>query len=138
LKQYRWLEASDKYRLNQAQLLRAQCLYHELRLARQKTCLVDRDVSELDLLETSHHVLVLDGDEPVATARLAFGNPELASTIGSELGLELELAFELGAFRGRSVAEIAKVFVSASHRHSLALASLFEGMRERGLLPKPE
>lgn len=130
MKHYRWLEARSKEHLDLAQALRARCLYDELRLARRSPALVARDISELDLLVTSHHILVLRGDEPAATARLALPNPELARAIGSPLGLELELSFALDAFRHHAVAEVAKVFVSGNHRHTLALATLFRGMIE--------
>ena len=137
-KQY-WKPARSLSDLDQAQRLRFHCISNELGIRVAHDEHVERDVSSTDCLSTTEHVLVYDNEVCVATARVAFPNPDIARASGTRLGLELEdagvdLAGLVDIFT--QIAEISRLCVLRRAHGTVATARLYEGLyvltRQRG------
>ncbi|MFP2924243.1 GNAT family N-acetyltransferase [Pyxidicoccus sp. 3LG] len=104
----------------------------ELRLIAGKAPPSRREVSCFDTLETTVHLVVYAGREPVATLRMLLPNPEVARETGGPLGIELEQKLDLSglAGQGRVFAETARFCVLEQWRRSDAVARLQAGIYE--------
>jgi hypothetical protein len=111
----------------------------ELRLIAGRAPLSRREVSCVDTLETTVHLIVYADREPVATVRMLLPNPEVACAIGGQLGIELEQKLDLSGIGGPGLvfAETARFCVLERWRHSEAVvrlqAGLYEESRRRGV-----
>jgi putative hemolysin len=98
-----------------------------------------REVNCFDTLETTVHLIVYAGDEPVATSRLLLPNPEVARTVGGQLGIDLERKLDLSAMAGPGLlfAETTRLCILKSWRNSEAIlwlqAGLYLESRRRGV-----
>jgi hypothetical protein len=98
-----------------------------------------REVHCFDTLETTLHFIVYDDQRAVATARLLLPNPEVASTTGRPLGLDLEQKLDLSPLcvPGVTPAETTRYCVLRRWRGSEALlllnASMYQESRRRGV-----
>ncbi|NTX01827.1 GNAT family N-acyltransferase [Myxococcus sp. CA040A] len=98
-----------------------------------------REVSCFDTLETTVHLVVYAGVEPVATSRLLLPNAEVARVTGGPLGIELEQKLDLEGVGGPGLvfAESTRFCILKRWRHSEALlrlqAGLYEESRRRGV-----
>jgi predicted GNAT family N-acyltransferase len=134
-----WKPARSLSDLDQAQRLRFHCLSNELGIRVAHDSHVERDVSNTDCLSSTEHVLVYDEEVCVATARVAFPNPDIARASGTRLGLELEDAgvdLEALADISPQIAEISRLCVLRRAHGTAAAARLYEGLyvlsRQRG------
>jgi L-ornithine Nalpha-acyltransferase len=134
-----WKPARTLPDLDEAQRLRFRCISAELGIPVTNDPHVERDVSSTDCLSTTEHVLVYEGQLCVATARVAFPNPDVARASGTRLGLELEDAgIDLTALTEISaqIAEVSRVCVLRQWHGTAAAARLYEGLyvltRQRG------
>jgi predicted GNAT family N-acyltransferase len=134
-----WKPARSLSDLDQAQRLRFHCLSNELGIRVAHDSHVERDVSNTDCLSSTAHVLVYDEEVCVATARVAFPNPDIARASGTRLGLELEDAgvdLEALADISPQIAEISRLCVLRRAHGTAAAARLYEGLyvlsRQRG------
>ncbi|WNG27804.1 GNAT family N-acetyltransferase [Cystobacter fuscus] len=98
-----------------------------------------REVNCFDTLETTVHLIVYAGDEPVATSRLLLPNPEVARAMGGRLGIDLERKLDLSAMGGPGLlfAETTRLCILKSWRNSEAIlwlqAGLYRESRRRGV-----
>lgn len=105
----------------------------------EQSALSRREVTCVDTLDTTVHVLVHDGAEPVATMRVALPNAEVAANLGGTVGLELEQRMDLSALirPGMVFAEPSRFCVLPKWRRSEAVTWLQAGMyaesRRRGV-----
>lgn len=135
-----WKPARSLPDLDHAQRLRFRCISDELGIVVIKDSHLERDVGGTDCLSTTEHVLVYEGELCVATARLAFPNPDLARASGTRLGFELEDAgIDLAPLDEISaqIVEISRLFVLRQWHGTAAAARLYEGLyiltRQRGM-----
>lgn len=89
-----------------------------------------REVNCFDTLETTVHVVVYAGAEPVATSRLLLPNPEVARATGGWLGIDLERKLDLSGVGGPGLvfAESTRLCIVKSWRHSEAILWLLAGL----------
>ncbi len=133
-----WKPARTLRELDQAQKLRFACLSEELDIQLGSGLHVERDVSSIDCLDTTEHVLVYHDDVCVGTARVAFPNRDLARRSDTCFGLELENSLDLRCLAELSaqLAEVSRLFVRKRWHGTAAAARLYEGLyvlsRERG------
>lgn len=98
-----------------------------------------REVHCFDTLETTLHFIVYDDQRAVATARLLLPNPEVASTTGRPLGIDLEQKLDLSSLcvPGVSPAETTRYCVLRRWRGSEALlllnAAMYQESRRLGV-----
>jgi len=135
-----WKPARTLADLDQGQRLRFLCLSMDLGIHVVNDPHVERDISSIDCLGTTEHVLVFEDQLCVATARLAFPNPDVARASRTRLGLELENAgVDLSGLHDISdqVAEISRLCVLKRWRGTAAVIRLYEGLyvvsRQRGV-----
>lgn len=131
MSEFYWRPARTLRDLDEAQRLRFHCISVELGIRFESDRHVERDVSRIDCLNTTEHVLVYQGQRCVATARVALPNRDLARARRTRLGLELEDAgIDLGALRDVSsqIAEISGLFVLRQWHGTAAAARLYEGL----------
>ena len=134
-----WKPARSLPDLDQAQRVRFRCISDELGIRLGNAPQVERDVSSTDCLSTTEHVLVYEKEQCVATARVAFPNPEVARARGTRFGLELENAgidlAPLGEI-STEIAEVSRLCVLRQWHGTAAAARLYEGLyvltRQRG------
>jgi L-ornithine Nalpha-acyltransferase len=134
-----WKPARSLPDLDQAQRLRFHCISMELGIVVVNDTHVERDVSSIDCLSTTEHVLVYDDQRCIATARIAFPNSDVARASGTRLGLELEDAgIDLAPLHeiAGQMAEISRLCVLRQWHGTAAAARLYEGLyvltRQRG------
>lgn len=138
-RQWCWRVATTQRELDDAARIRWAVFGGELGLMNERTTPSRREVTCLDTLDTTVHVLVHAGAEPVATLRLLLPNPEVAASVGGTLGLDLEQRVDLSGVvqPGMVFAEPSRLCVLESWRHSQAAMWLQAGMyaesRRRGV-----
>ncbi|WP_240462427.1 GNAT family N-acetyltransferase [Myxococcus sp. CA018] len=95
----------------------------ELRLMARRGLPTQREVNGFDTLSSTVHLVVYVEHEPVATVRILLPNPEVASSTGGVLGVEMEQRLDLTGLvePGQVVAEAARFCVLRQWRHSEAL-----------------
>jgi hypothetical protein len=114
-------------------------VFGELRLQGGDVPSAPREVSCFDTLETTIHLVVYAGGEPVATSRLLLPNEEVALATRGRLGIELEQKMDLSGLSGPGLlfAESTRLCILAPWRHSEVLvrlmAGLYEESRRRGV-----
>jgi hypothetical protein len=84
----------------------------------------------VDNLETTYHLLLHSGQEPIGTARLALPNREIAAVTQTLLGFELEQEFDLRSLSAiaEGLAEVARVCILGPWRATTAVLRLYEGL----------
>lgn len=98
-----------------------------------------REVNCFDTLDTTVHLVVYAGDEPVATSRLLLPNREVARATGGRLGVDLERRLDLSALDGPGLvfAETTRLCILKSWRNSEAIlwlqAGLYHESHRRGV-----
>lgn len=124
-----WKMAHTRHDVDHAQQVRWQSLIGEVGIPSAANARVPRDVSPLDNLSTVQHLLVYREQTPIGTARLACANQEVAAASRSELGLELEQIFDLGALYGLrgELAEVSRLCMLRSGGPG-AVLRLYEGL----------
>lgn len=136
---WRWRVATTQRELDAVARIRWAVFGGELGLLPEQSALSRREVTCVDTLDTTVHVLVYAGDEPVATMRVALPNPEVAANLGVTAGLEMEQRVDLsGLLRpDRVFAEPSRFCVLPKWRRSEAVTCLQAGMyaesRRRGV-----
>ncbi|MCP3061494.1 GNAT family N-acetyltransferase [Myxococcus sp. K38C18041901] len=136
---WRWRVAATQKELDDVARIRWAVFGGELGLLSEQSAVSRREVTCVDTLDTTVHVLVYAGDEPVATMRVALPNAEVAANLGGKVGLEMEQRVDLsGLLRpGRVVAEPSRFCVLPKWRRSEAVTWLQAGMyaesRRRGV-----
>lgn len=131
--------ASTQRELDDAVRIRWTVFGGELRLLSGTPPVSRREVSCFDTLETTVHLVVYAGTEPVATSRLLLPNPDVASATGGHLGIELEQKLDLEGIGGAGLlfAESTRFCIVKRWRHSEAVlrlqAGLYEESRRRGV-----
>ncbi|MCP3098438.1 GNAT family N-acetyltransferase [Myxococcus sp. K15C18031901] len=131
--------ATTQRELDDALRVRWNVFGGELGLMGGKAPPTRREVNCFDTLETTVHLVVYAGREPVATLRMLLSNPEVALAMGGRLGLELEQKLDLSGVSapGRVFAETARFCVLEPWRRSEAVAHLQAGIyaesRRRGV-----
>jgi putative hemolysin len=113
-----------------AQRVRYRCIANELNIAVELDGRVRREISAVDNLETTHHLLLYCGQHLVGTARLALPNGEVAEASGTDLGFELEHEFDLARLSTmrHGLAEVARLCILEPWRHTAAALRLYEGL----------
>ncbi|AKQ66800.1 hypothetical protein A176_003712 [Myxococcus hansupus] len=134
-----WRVASTQRELDDVARIRWAVFGGELGLLSEQSALTRREVTCVDTLDTTVHVLVYAGDEPVATMRVALPNAEVAANLGGKVGLEMEQRVDLSGLLqpGRVFAEPSRFCVLPKWRRSEAVTWLQAGMfaesRRRGV-----
>ncbi|RKG68262.1 GNAT family N-acetyltransferase [Corallococcus sp. CA054B] len=138
-KHWHWRVATTQRELDDAARIRWAVFGGELGLLSEQSALSRRELTCVDTLDTTVHVLVHDGAEPVATMRIALPNAEVAANLGGTVGLELEQRLDLSALLrpGMRFAEPSRFCVLPEWRRSEAVTWLQAGMyaesRRRGV-----
>jgi L-ornithine Nalpha-acyltransferase len=115
--------------VDHAQRLRFQSIAADLRIAVATDPRVGREISSVDNLETTYHLLLCCGRDLVGTARLALPNREIASVTGQPFGFELEEEFDLSSLSAiPRLAEVARVCILRAWRSTSAVLRLYEGL----------
>ncbi|TSC23658.1 GNAT family N-acyltransferase [Corallococcus sp. Z5C101001] len=136
---WRWRVATTQREMDDAARIRWAVFGGELGLLSGRGAPSRREVTCFDTLDTTLHLLVYAGTEPVATLRLSLPNPELAASLGGRMGLELEQRVDLSGLPGpeRVFAEPSRFCVLERWRRSEAITWLQAGMyaesRRRGV-----
>ncbi|MBZ4335013.1 GNAT family N-acyltransferase [Corallococcus sp. AS-1-12] len=137
--QWHWRVATTQRELDDAARVRWAVFGGELGLLSEQSALTRREVTCVDTLDTTVHVLVYVGAEPVATMRVALPNAEVAANLGGTVGLEMEQRLDLSALLrpGMVLAEPSRFCVLPRWRRSEAVTWLQAGMyiesRRRGV-----
>jgi hypothetical protein len=126
---YAWKVATRPAEIDRAQALRYRCLVGENGIPVQGRRIA-REISELDLLETTKHLVLQRAREPIGTLRLATPNAEVAAATGHELGLEDEASFDFGelALLRAELGEVARVALLRRYQRGVAFATLLAGL----------
>ncbi|QSQ16849.1 N-acyl amino acid synthase FeeM domain-containing protein [Myxococcus landrumensis] len=127
---WRWRVAATQRELDDVARIRWAVFGGELGLLSAQSALSRREVTCVDTLDTTVHVLVYAGHEPVATMRVALPNAEVAANQGGKVGLEMEQRVDLSGLLqpGRVVAEPSRFCVLPKWRRSEAVTWLQAGM----------
>jgi len=131
------LVATTQRQLDDALRVRWSVFGQELSLLGGPVPGAPREVDSFDTLETTSHLVVYAGAQPVATSRLLLPNPEVAHTTGGVLGLALEQKLDLSSVRAPGIvfAESTRFCILKQWRHSEVLLRLQAGLYQlsRGL-----
>lgn len=136
---WRWRVAITQRELDAVARIRWAVFGGELGLLPEQSALSRREVTCVDTLDTTVHVLVYAGDEPVATMRVALPNADVAANLGVTAGLEMEQRVDLSGLLhpDRVFAEPSRFCVLPEWRRSEAVTWLQAGMytesRRRGV-----
>ncbi|NVJ04517.1 GNAT family N-acetyltransferase [Myxococcus sp. AM001] len=136
---WRWRVATTQRELDDVARIRWAVFGGEMGLLPEQSALSRREVTCVDTLDTTVHVLVYAGDEPVATMRVALPNAEVAANLGGKVGLEMEQHVDLSGLLqpDRLFAEPSRFCVLPKWRRSEAVTWLQAGMytesRRRGV-----
>lgn len=127
--------AATQRQLDDALRLRWQVFGEELGLLTGPIPPAHREVNPFDTLETTVHVVVYAGEQPVATTRLLLPNPEVALATGGKLGIDLEQKLDLSdvGAPGLVFAETTRFCVLKDWRHSEAALCLKAGLYQESL-----
>ncbi|QSQ14828.1 GNAT family N-acyltransferase [Myxococcus landrumensis] len=131
--------ATTQRELDDAVRIRWAVFGGELRLLSGTPPVSRREVGCFDTLETTVHLVVYAGADPVATSRLLLPNPDVASAMGGHLGIELDQKLDLGGLGGEGflIAESTRFCILKRWRHSEAVlrlqSGLYEESRRRGV-----
>jgi hypothetical protein len=125
-----WALALSKAEVDAAQSVRFRVLAGELGAPIAIDPRVSREISSLDNLSTTYHVLVQSGSEAVATARLSLANAELAREAATDFGFELEQDLDLATLRALTgeLGEVARLCVLQRWRGTRAARLLYAGL----------
>ncbi|MDC0707418.1 GNAT family N-acetyltransferase [Stigmatella sp. ncwal1] len=136
---WRWRVATTQREMDDAARIRWAVFGGELGLMSGRGSPSRREVTCFDTLDTTLHLLVYAGIEPVATLRLLLPNPEVAASLGGTVGLEMEQRVDLSGLvqPERVFAEPSRFCVLKPWRRSEAVTWLQAGMyaesRRRGV-----
>jgi hypothetical protein len=124
------LVATTQRQLDDALRVRWAVFGEELRLLDGPLPLAPREVDCFDTLDTTVHLVVYAGSQPVATSRLLLPNPEVAQSMGGHFGIALEQKLELSGLSGAGLrlAESTRFCIRKEWRHSAALVRLQSGL----------
>jgi len=121
--------AKTQHDVDRAQRVRFQSIARDLKIAVALDPRVGREISSVDNLETTYHLLLCRGQELIGTARLALPNREIAAVTGCPFGFELEEEFDLSSLSAiPRLAEVARVCILAPWRSTNAVLRLYEGL----------
>ncbi|MCY1045650.1 GNAT family N-acetyltransferase [Corallococcus sp. bb12-1] len=127
---WRWRVATTQREMDDAARIRWAVFGGELGLMAGQGAPSKREVTCFDTLDTTLHVLVYAGTEPVGALRLFLPNPQVAASQGGTVGLEMEQRVDLsGLVRPERVfAEPSRFCVLEPWRRSEAVTWLQAGM----------
>ncbi|RKG86427.1 N-acyl amino acid synthase FeeM domain-containing protein [Corallococcus terminator] len=125
-----WRVATTQREIDDAARIRWAVFGGELGLLSGQPSTSRREVTSLDTLDTTVHVVVYADTEPVATVRLLLPNPEMAASLGGTVGIDLEQRVDLsGVIRPEMViAEPSRFCVLESWRRADVVTCLQAGM----------
>lgn len=119
----------DAASLHTVQHLRWRVFGLELRLLSRAQVPFERDISPFDYLETTLHLLLWSGSEPVGAVSLLLPARHRAPEQGGYLGLELEQEAELvHPLRNEKLAQVIRLCVLPEHRGTTAALCLYAGL----------
>jgi hypothetical protein len=136
---WRWSVATTQRELDDTARIRWAVFGGEMGLLPEQSAVSRREVTCIDTLDTTVHLLVHAGAEPVATMRVALPNAEVAANLGGAVGLEMAQRVDLsGLIRpGRVFAEPSRFCVLPKWRRTEAvtwlLAAMYAESRRRGV-----
>ncbi|NOK36577.1 GNAT family N-acetyltransferase [Corallococcus exercitus] len=136
---WRWRVATTQRDLDDVARIRWAVFGGELGLLSEQWALSRREMTPIDTLDTTVHLLVYAGTEPVATMRVALPNAEVAANQGGTVGLELAQRVDLTGLSqpGRVLAEPSRFCVLPKWRRTEAVTWLQSAMyaesRRRGV-----
>ncbi|HYO68216.1 MAG TPA: GNAT family N-acyltransferase [Archangium sp.] len=127
---WRWRVATTQRELDDAARIRWAVFGGELGLLSEQSAVSRREVTCIDTLDTTVHLLVHAGAEPVATMRVALPNAEVAANLGGAVGLEMAQRVDLsGLIRpGMVFAEPSRFCVLPKWRRTEAVTWLQAAM----------
>ncbi|HEX5747744.1 MAG TPA: GNAT family N-acetyltransferase [Archangium sp.] len=127
---WRWCVATTQRELDDAARIRWAVFGGEMGLLSEQSAVSRREMTCIDTLDTTVHLLVHAGDEPVATMRVALPNAEVAANLGAAVGLEMAQRVDLsGLIRpGRVFAEPSRFCVLPKWRRTEAVTWLQAAM----------
>ncbi|GMU03641.1 hypothetical protein KH5H1_77640 [Corallococcus caeni] len=136
---WRWRVATTQRDMDDAARIRWAVFGGEMGLLTEQSALSRREMTSIDTLDTTVHLLVHVGSEPVATMRVALPNAEVAANLGGPVGLELAQRLDLsGVIRpGMVFAEPSRFCVLPKWRRTQAVswlqAAMYAESRRRGV-----
>jgi L-ornithine Nalpha-acyltransferase len=136
---WRWRVATTQREMDAAARIRWAVFGGELGLLSESSAVSRREMTPIDTLDTTVHVLVYAGSEPVGTMRVALPNPEVAANLGRTLGLEIEQRVDVAGLLqpGMVFAEPTRLCVLPEWRGSEASlwlrAAMYEVSRRHGV-----
>jgi predicted GNAT family N-acyltransferase len=124
------LVATTQRQLDDALRVRWAVFGEELRLLGGPLPPAPREVDSFDTLETTLHLVVYAGPQPVATSRLLLPNTEVARATGHRHGIALEQKLDLSGMGGPGLqlAESTRFCILKEWRHSEVLVRLQAGL----------
>ncbi|WP_223645334.1 GNAT family N-acyltransferase [Corallococcus sp. EGB] len=127
---WRWRVATTQRDFDDVARIRWAVFGGELGLLPASLAVARRELTSIDTLDTTLHVLVHAGSEAVATMRVALPNAEVAANLGVKLGLEMEQRVDLSGLLqpGRVIAEPSRFCVLPEWRRTDAATWLRAGM----------
>ncbi len=136
---WRWSVATTQRELDDVARIRWAVFGGEMGLLSAQSAVSQREMTSIDLLDTTVHLLVHAGAEPVATMRVALPNTEVAAKLGAAVGLEMAQRVDLSELlrEGRVFAEPSRFCVLPKWRRTEAVTWLQTAMytesRRRGV-----
>jgi L-ornithine Nalpha-acyltransferase len=136
---WRWRVATTQRELDDVARIRWAVFGGEMGLLSEQSAVPRRELTCIDTLDTTVHLLVHADAEPVATLRVALPNAEVAASQGGAVGLELAQRLDLsGLLRpGRVFAEPSRFCVLPEWRRTEAVtwlrAAMYAESRRRGV-----
>ncbi|WNG55413.1 GNAT family N-acetyltransferase [Archangium gephyra] len=127
---WRWSVATTQQELDHVAHIRWAVFGGEMGLLSEQSAVSRREMTCIDTLDTTVHLLVHAGAEPVATMRVALPNEEVAASLGVAVGLEMAQRVDLsGLIRpGRVFAEPSRFCVLPKWRRTEAVTWLQAAM----------
>ncbi|MGE6761777.1 GNAT family N-acetyltransferase [Corallococcus interemptor] len=136
---WRWRVATTQREFDDAARIRWAVFGGEMGLLSEQSAVARREMTPIDTLDTTAHLLVYAGSEAVAAMRVALPNAEVAANLGVRLGLEMEQRVDLSGMLqpGRVFAEPSRFCVLPEWRRTEAvtwlLAAMYTESRRRGV-----
>ena len=127
---WRWSVAATRRELDDVASIRWAVFGGEMGLLSEESAVSRREMTCIDTLDTTVHVLVHADGAPVATMRVALPNAEVAASLGGAVGLEMARRVDLSGLLhpGRVLAEPSRFCVLPAWRRTEAVTWLQAGM----------
>ncbi|WPB74971.1 GNAT family N-acetyltransferase [Archangium violaceum] len=127
---WRWRVATTQRELDDVARIRWAVFGGEMGLLSEQSAVSRREMTCIDTLDTTVHLLVHAGAEPVATMRVALPNAEVAANLGGAVGLEMAQRVDLSGLSrpGMVFAEPSRFCVLPKWRRTEAVTWLQAAM----------